>query len=161
MNAFLNDLNHYEQTLMKKICSDKDIVSLLTDNENPIVPDKNLMYTKVFPFAYIPDTVQEASSFITFTITVPRVYNSLVKEVIITIDIITHESLMRTKQGKRTTLIATAMDKLFNGSKDLGICKMDLVSVGIDIPNREYHTRRLIYSIDDWNRVNKYYEPVV
>lgn len=158
MNILFNDLNYYEQTVMKELCSDAEIVSLLTGVENPGIPNKSLAYTQVYPFAYIPYTNQEANTFITFTINVPRIDNSLIKELYVTFDIITHESLMRTPKGKITTRIATEIEKLFNGSKFLGITKMNLVNSEIDIPVRGYHTRRLIYSVKDWNRVNGHYE---
>lgn len=157
MHVFFNDLNIYEQTLMKELCSNTEIVSLLTGIENPVVPNKSLAYTQIYPFAYIPYVNQEANTFITFAINVPRIDNSLIKELYVTFDIITHESLMRTTKGKITTRIATEMEKLFNGSRFIGITKMNLVNSEIDIPVRGYHTRRLIYEVRDWNRVNGIY----
>lgn len=157
MNALFNDLNFYEKTLMEALCSNSEIVSLLTGVENPIVPNKSLVYTQVYPFAYIPYTNQEAKTFITFSIDVPRIDNSLIKDLYVTFEVITHESLMRTKKGKITTLIAAEIEKLFNGSRVLGITRMDLVNSNIDIPVRGYHTRRLTYQVKDWNRVNRSY----
>ena len=158
MNALFNDLNQYEQILMRELCSDTNIVSILTNTESPVVPQKSLAYKNVFPFAYIPYTNQEANTFITFTIIVPRIENSLVKQMYVTFEIITHESLMRTDKGKITTRLASALEQLFNGSKFMGISKMELVNSEIDIPTRGYHTRRLTYKVTDWNRVNKWYD---
>lgn len=159
IDAFFNYLNTYEQTVMKSFCSNKEIVSLLTREKNPIVPNKDLMYEVIYPFDYIPDTNQEAKTFITFYIEVPSTYNSLIKKLYLHIGITTHESLMRTSKGKVTTLLANAIDNLFNGNMNImGIGTLELISSTIDTPIRGYHTRNLTYSVQDWNRVNNYVE---
>lgn len=154
-DIFLNYLNEYEQTIMKTLCSDKQIVSLLTGVENPKIPNKSLMYKQVFPFNYVPDTSQEAKVLITFYIEVPSAYNSTLKNYYLYIGITTHESLMRTNRGKVTTLLATAVDNLLNGRMDImGIGTLELVSSTISTPVESYHTRHLTYSVKDWNKVN-------
>ena len=62
--AMLRELKDFRNMINKKICSDQKIVDLINDKPNSPVPDRNLLYKQVFPYAYTPDAVKETGTFI-------------------------------------------------------------------------------------------------
>ena len=48
--ALLQELTDYRKKIMQMICSDQEIVDLILDKENSTVPDRSLMYSRVFPY---------------------------------------------------------------------------------------------------------------
>lgn len=53
----LNGFFDYKNKLMETLCKNENIVRLVTDSESAPVPNYSLAYTQLFPFEYIPDTV--------------------------------------------------------------------------------------------------------
>ena len=99
----------------------------------------DLFYTHVFPYAYIPDTADVAGCYVTIEISMPNVstVNYFFKEVLITITIICHQSLMQMKEDEplgstgatRTDYLSVEMDKLLNKVRGVvGPFELELVS---------------------------------
>lgn len=150
--ALLKELTEYRKEIMKTLCSDEEIVKLVTDKENPLVPNRSLMYKNIFPYAYTPDTVKEIDTFICFRITVPEVFNKTCKQMKITFYIFTHQSLIRTQDGLRPDLIGEAIEKLFNGSLNIGLGRVSLEGMDDISPITDYHGIALEYSVLEYNR---------
>lgn len=47
---YLEEFYDYKNLLMKQLCSDPEIVRLVTGNPDADVPNHALPYTRVFPF---------------------------------------------------------------------------------------------------------------
>ena len=60
---------------MKLLCSDQEIVDLITDTPNSAIPDRSLMYKNIFPYAYTPDVTKDTNNYICFRIYIPEVQN--------------------------------------------------------------------------------------
>ena len=99
----------------------------------------DLFYTHVFPFAYIPDTTDVAGCYLTIEISMPNVStaNYFFKDVLITITIICHQSLMQMKEDEplgstgatRTDYLSVEIDKLLNKVRGVvGQFELELVS---------------------------------
>lgn len=150
--TLLKELTERKQLLFETILSDRECVNLLTNSEDHPLPALDLRYTQVFPYAWIDDTIQDAKTFLCFDLDVPRISNIAVKSVNLYIWMFSHKSLMPTRFGIRTDLLASRVDTLLNGSTEFGFGKLSLSSVTRLSPNTDYYGRALKYTVLDWNR---------
>ena len=124
--ALLQELTDYRKKIMQMICSDQEIVDLILDKENSTVPDRSLMYSRVFPYAYTPDATKETNTYVCFRIYVPEVMNKTFKRMNICFYVFSHQDYIRTSDGLRPDLIAGRIEALLNGSMDLGVGRVSL-----------------------------------
>ena len=146
------ELTDYRALVMKTLCSDEEIVKLISDQESPSVPNRSLMYTQIFPYAYTPDTTKETKTFVCFRLSVPEVMNKTYKRINLIFYIFTHQSLIRTQDGLRPDLIGQAIERLFNGSLDVGLGRVKLVGMDDISPITDYHGIAIEYSVAEFNR---------
>ena len=149
---YLEELSKYKIEIMKRLCLSEKIQSLilLSKSQNS---GREMMYKNIFPYAFVPDTVTNAGTFICFDLEVQRVENRTFKDINILFWIFTHQSLMRADGGIRTDLIASEVDKILNGNRDLGLGTVELKKVLRVNPAKDYHGRSLVYRSVDFNRV--------
>lgn len=150
--ALLKELTEYRSKIMKLICSDQEIVDLITDKPNSAVPDRSLMYKNIYPYAYIPDVTKTTETFVCFRIYIPEVQNKTFKTMNIVFYIFSHQDYIRTSDGLRTDLIANRIENLFNGTMDLGVGRMKLTGMDDISPASTFHGIALEYSVSEFNR---------
>ena len=134
------------------ICSDQEIVDLILDKENSTVPDRSLMYSRVFPYAYTPDATKETNTYVCFRIYVPEVMNKTFKRMNICFYVFSHQDYIRTSDGLRPDLIAGRIEALLNGSMDLGVGRVSLEGMDDISPAEQFHGVALEYSVSEFNR---------
>lgn len=131
----------YKQTAMNAIAGVDNIVKAINakySSGNPMEPG-DLFYTHIFPYAFIPDTIDTAGCYITFEISMPSVstVNYFFKDVLITVTIICHQDIMKMTDDEplgatgatRCDYISVEIDKLFNKSTEImGRYELELVS---------------------------------
>ena len=149
---YLDELSKYKIEIMKRLCLNAKIQSLILLPESQ-KGGKEMMYKNIFPYSFVPDTVVNSSTFICFDLEIQRVENRTFKDINILFWIFTHQSLMRTNEGIRTDLIASEVDKILNGNRDLGLGTVELKKVLRVNPAKDYHGRNLVYRSVDFNRV--------
>ena len=137
---------------MKSLCLSEKIQRLILLTPPNNTNGREMMYKNIFPYPYVPDTVVEANTFICFDMEVRRVQNRTFKDVSISFWTFTHQSLMRTKDGIRTDLLANEIDNIINGNRKFGLGTVELQSVTLMNPAKDYHGRTLIYRSVDFNR---------
>lgn len=150
--SLLNELGEYRSTIMKLLCSDQKIVDLINDKPNSPIPDRDLMYKRIYPYAYTPTTVKETNTYICFRLYIPEVMNKTFKKMNIVFYIFSHQSNIRTDEGLRPDLIGERIENLFNGSMDLGVGRMKLVGMDDISPSSTFHGISLEYSVSEFNR---------
>lgn len=151
----LQEFYDYKNRLMMDICSNKDIVKLVTGKENPAVPDKTLPYEQVYPFQFIPETENNARTFVCFDVDIlySRQTNKTFYYPVIYIWIMAHKSKMRTKnQGVLIDAISSEIDHMMNGSRFYGQGELELGPVSRFIPTTDYLGREMVYYARDFNR---------
>jgi len=151
----LQEFFDYKERLMMDICSNEKIVSLITGEEHPTVPNRSLRYTQVYPFQYIPETENEAHTFVCFDVDIlyTRKTNKTFYYPVIYIWAMAHKSKMRTKnQGVLIDAIVTEIDHMLNGSRFYGQGELELGPVERFIPTTDYLGRELVYYTRDFNR---------
>ena len=149
---YLDELSKYKSKVMQMLCENPKIQVLILSKES-LNPKKELMYKYVFPYAFVPDTVTNSSTFICFDIEVKRVENRSFKDLSIMFWIFSHQSILRTNEGVRTDVLADEVDKIMNGNKNLGLGTVELKTVGRVNPAKDYFGRTLVYRSVDFNRV--------
>lgn len=151
----LKEFYDYKSLLMKDLCSNERIVSLITDKSKPSVPDKSLPYNFVYPFEFIPETVNEGHTFICFDVDIQSVVNKTLYIPVIYIWVFTHKSKMRVSDGGiRVDEITIAIDEMLNGNRTYGLGTLSLSSVERFSPILDYQGRVMVYYAKDFNRSN-------
>lgn len=154
--GYMGMFKDYRNTLMKALCSSKDIVNLLrnTQGESPALPDRTLLYDCIYPYPFIPQADEAAKTYIGVRLTVPRIGSKTFKYIRLTVFIFTHYSLMRATGGLRIDLLADAIDGVLNGSLDYGLGHVELKDIDDVHPAKDYYGIAITYDITDWNRVS-------
>lgn len=148
----LHELTEYRQKVMKALCSDQTIVDLINDASGSTCPDRSLMYSRVFPYAYTPDTTKETNTYVCFRVYVPTVMNKTFKEMRLVFYVFSHQDKIRTSEGLRPDLIAERIENLFNGTMDLGVGRMRLEGTDDISPAPNFHGIALEYAVSEFNR---------
>lgn len=151
----LKEFFDYKERLMMDLCSNPEIVKLVTGEENPTVPNTNLKYKKIYPYQFIPETENNASTFVCFDVDIMerRQTNKTYYYPVIYIWILAHKSNMRTKKkGVLIDAIACEIDKMLNGNRNYGQGELELGPVSRFIPTIDYLGRELVYYTRDFNR---------
>ena len=151
--ANLEEFTEYKQTLMKAICTSDRIVELLKLNTDPVgIQWRDMRYKRIFPYNYVPYTIETAQTFICFTVTAPNVKDNLIAELRLTVYVFTHQDIMRTDSGVRTDLLVSEIDKLLNGSTKYGLGKVSLRACDVmQVPAQGYSGLYSVYTVKDFS----------
>ncbi len=150
--AMLRELKEFRSKINKKLCSDQIIVDLINDKPNCPIPDRDLMYKRIFPYAYTPDAVKDTGTFVCHRIYVPEVMNKTYKNMTVAFYVFVHQDNIRTSNGLRYDLIGERIEDLFNGAFDLGVGRMKLIGFNDISPAPKFHGISLEYSVGELNR---------
>ena len=135
------EIIEYKRSAMAAIANVDKIIKAIDakdDFGNPISPG-DLFYTHIFPYDFIPDSIDVAKTYITIEISMPNVSttNHFFKDVLITINVICHQDIMEMTDDEplgatgatRVDYISVELDKLFNKTTTLmGKYELELVS---------------------------------
>lgn len=149
----LQEFYDYKDRLMADLCTNPAIVDIVTGKQNAEVPNRSLPYTQIFPFEYVPDTIDDAKTFICFDVDITKVSNKTFYVPVIYIWVFTHKSKMRLDTGGvLVDRLSTEIDKMLNGSRFYGLGELELYSVGRFTPTDDYKGRVMAYITRDFNR---------
>ena len=149
----LDELFDYKNELMKTICCNPKIVHLLTDSEDAPCPNYDLSYTQVFPYEYLPETVDHGQTFICFDVDIQEVYNKTLYNPVIYVWVFTHKSKLRLPEGGvRIDQLAVEINKELSGSRTFGLGELELAATDRFVPILDYLGRCLVYTAKDFNR---------
>lgn len=138
---------------MKDLCCNQNIVTLITDDFESDVPNHTLPYSQIYPYEFIPETVNNGQTFICFDVDVAEVINKTFYVPVLYVWAFTHKSKMRLPDGGiRIDQLSSEIDKVLNGSRFYGLGELNLRSVGRFSPILDYQGRVLTYYAKDFNR---------
>lgn len=150
--ALCKELTEYRSKIMKLLCNDQKIVDLITDTPNSAIPNRSLMYTRIYPYAYTPDVTKDTNTYVCFRIYIPEVQNKTFKTMNIVFYIFSHQDYIRTSEGLRPDLIGERLEALFNGTMDFGVGRMKLSGMDDISPASTFHGIALEYTVSEFNR---------
>lgn len=149
----LEEFFDYKNRFMKELCCNKDIVTLITDKGDSKVPNHTLAYSQVFPYEFVPETVDNGQTFVCFDVDIAEVLNKTFYVPVMYVWIFTHKSKMRLSEGGiRIDILASKINELLNGSRFYGLGELSLKQVGRFSPITDYQGRVLTYYAKDFNR---------
>jgi len=148
----LEELFDYKNRMMMDLLTSDDVVALL-DEDLSISEAGKLAYYQVFPYEYMPDTVEHAQTFICFDVDLDRVYDKTYLSPVMYVWIFTHKSKMRLPEGGvRVDKLAHEIVKLLNGSRYYGLGELDLSSMHRFSPMQDYKGKVLTFRMNDFNK---------
>lgn len=149
----LEEFFDYKNQLMQDLLSNSKIVKLLSDDEEDIDNPEKLVYAQVYPFEYIPETVEHGQTFICCDVDVQRSLSKTYLLPFVYIWLFTHKSKLRLPEGGvRTDKLASEIAKTINGSRYYGLGELDLYSAKRFAPISDYQGKVLTFHATEFNR---------
>ena len=156
----LEEFFDYKNELMETLCRNKKIVHLITDSKKAPVPNYNLPYRQIYPYEFVPETVDDGDTFVCFDVDIADVEDKTFYLPVVYVWVFTHKSKLRLDGGGvRTDQLAVEINKELNGSRYFGLGELDLYSVGRFSPITDYQGRVLTYYAKDFNRARPSKKP--
>lgn len=115
---------------------------------------EKLAYTQVFPYEYIPATIQDGLTYICFDVDVQSVSNKTFLEPVLYVWVISHRSTLRLPEGGvRPDKICSEVCKVINGSRYYGLGELNLYSVKRSAPTTDYQGKLMTFYAREYNRL--------
>lgn len=144
----------YKSQLMQDLLTDEDIVKLI-DEDYDLTNSINLAYKNVFPYEYVPETIEEAATYICFDVDMQKALNKTVLVPVVYVWVFTHKSLLRLSTGGvRTDKLMAKISGKLNGSRNYGIGTLDLNSVRRFVPLSDYQGKAMTFYTEEYNQIS-------
>lgn len=157
----LDEFFRYKNQLMEDLLTNPEIVKLLDDNCTPADTPERLVYKQVFPFEYIPDTIEHGQTFICCDVDVQRSLNKTFLIPALYVWVFSHKSKLRLPEGGvRTDRLCSEIAKAINGSRYYGLGELDLYSVKRFAPITDYQGKVMLFQAQEFNRTSPTGKPV-
>lgn len=154
------EIVEYRKKIMNAICKSPELVKLLGE-ESSEYPEETIPYNKVFPYEFIPETIQETDRYINFELqTYYDEFNDVLRNVTVYFFIFCHHEAIRYVEDGSTYLwydrIACELDNIFTDNDVIGIGKTKIISNIPYYPVNRFKGRQLQFKIKDFNDGRKY-----
>lgn len=147
-------LFYYKNHLMEDLLTDPEIVRLLSDDAYSMPSPEDLMYKQVFPYEYVPETVQFGRTFICADVDVASSEGTTFLSPTLYIWVFTHKSLLRLPEGGvRTDCLCSAIAKAINGSYRYGQGELTLYGLKRFAPMTDFQGKCMIFHAKDFNHL--------
>ena len=157
---YLDEFFNYKNQLMEDLLTEPNIVKLINENV-PIEDAGSLMYTQVFPYEYVPETVEHGLTFVCSDVDIASTANKTYYSPTLYVWLFTHKSLLRLPEGGvRTDKLAHEIAKKLSGSRFYGLGELDLRSVKRFAPMMDYQGKVLIFDATDFHRLSPTGKPI-
>ena len=157
---YLDEFFDYKNQLMKDILTDPTSVGLIEDSIG-IEDAQNLAYSRVFPYEYVPETVEDGKTFVCFDVDIQQVSSKTFLTPIIKIWVFTHRSKLRLPNGGvRPDALCSSICKLINGSRFYGLGELNIASVKRFAPMTDYVGKVMTFVADDFNKIHPTGKPI-
>lgn len=148
----LNDFFDYKNKLMEDLITNESIVSLIKDGTNA-ENAASLIYTQVFPYEYVPETVQTGGTYICFDVDIQNVSNKTFLTPVLYVWVFAHRSNLRLPEGGvRTDKLCSEICEAINGSRYYGLGELSLYSVKRFAPMTDYQGKLMTFYAKEFNR---------
>lgn len=147
-NSF--EISDYKNKVILALLNDEQIVNVINASE------EDLVYTHIFPYLYMPETLTVVSTYITMSVDIPKISsNGIWSYPRLTIYIISHQSAMEldipTVSATRIDYLSGLVDKLLNNNSDFGYGRLKLTSNVESSVNSTHKCRQLTFIATDIN----------
>ena len=157
----LEEFFDYKNQLVADLLTNDKIVRLLTDDCTYINNPENLVYNQVFPYEYIPETIEHGQTFICCDVDIQKSVNKTFLLPVLYVWVFTHKSKLRLPEGGvRTDKLASEISKTINGSRYYGLGELHLYSAKRFAPITDYQGKVLTFQATEFNRFTPTGKPV-
>lgn len=151
----LDELFDYKNQLIDDLLTSKTVLRLLSDDCEENTRPEQLMYSQVFPYEYVPETVEHGQTFICCEVDIRDISNKTFLNPQIYVWVFTHKSKVRLPEGGvRVDKLSSQIVKIINGSRMYGLGELDLSSIKRFSPVTDYQGRVLTFAATDYNRLH-------
>ena len=88
----LEEFFDYKNQLMNDLLTNEEIVRLLADDCKPVNDVQDLVYKQVFPYEYIPETIEHGQTFICCDVDIQKSVNKTFLIPVLYIWVFSHKS---------------------------------------------------------------------
>ena len=156
----LEEFFDYKNTCMEDLLTNETIVKLVNENVS-LENAESLVYKQVFPFEFVPDTVEQGKTFICVDVDIHRAVGKTYLLPTMFVWVFTHKSLLKLpKGGVRTDKLCSEIAKKLNGSRFYGLGELELSSVKRFAPMTDFQGKIMTFSAKDFNRLHDPKKPV-
>ena len=157
----LEEFYNYKNQLIGDLLTRPAIVRLLSDDCRDTDSPERLVYSQVFPYEYIPDTVEHGQTFICCEVDVQRSLNKTFLLPVLYVWVFSHKSKLRLPEGGvRTDRLCSEIAMAINGSRFYGLGELDLYSVKRFAPMTDYHGKVMTFQAQEFNRISPTGRPI-
>lgn len=148
----LDEFFDYKNQLMEDLLTDESIVTLINEDVS-LSKAPSLRYTQVFPYEYVPETVEVGKTFICFDVDIQKPLGKTYLLPTIYVWVFTHKSKLRLPEGGvRTDKLCSKIAGVMNGSRNYGLGELDLNSVKRFAPMTDFQGKFMTFYAKDFNR---------
>ena len=148
---FLEEFYDYKNRLIGDLLTDAEIVHLI----NPAIElsdAKSLVHTQVYPYEYIPDTVENANTFVCCDVDIQKSINKMLLIPVMYVWVFSHKSLLKLPEGGlRVDRLVSDIAKKVNGSKFYGLGEIELTAVRRFAPVTDYNGKVMTFQTKEFN----------
>lgn len=157
----LEEFFDYKNRLTQDLLTSKPIVRLLSDDYEDIDKPETLVYKQVFPYEYVPETVEHGHTFICCEVEVQKISSKTFMSPTLYVWVFTHKSKMRLPEGGvRVDKLCSEIAKTINGSRYYGLGELDLYSVRRFAPITDYQGKVMSFQAKEFNRFTPTGKPI-
>ncbi len=148
----LQDFFDYKNKLVEDLLTTPEIVRLISD-DTPMEEAPSLAYTQVFPYEYVPETIQDGHTFVCCEVDVQSVENKTFLFPVLYLWVFAHKSRLRLPEGGvRTDKLCCEIAKKINGSRFYGLGQLNLRSVRRFAPMTDFSGKLMTFYAKEFNR---------
>ena len=144
--AVANAISDWKNKAIELVIGQDEIMELLDMDE---VEADDPMYTRIFPYNHIPQTIEETKVYITFTVNIPKItFNKIWAYPRLTVRVIAHQERMKLNMAGVSATRIDYMAKLIVDlltKNDFGFGKLQLATNYEDLYNFIFHYRELVF----------------
>jgi len=156
----LDEFYDYKNQLMGDLLTNEDIVKLINENKK-LNNAASLAYNQVFPYEYLPETVEDGNTFVCFDVDIQDASDETYLTAVMYVWVFTHKSKMRLPEGGvRTDKLCSKIAGAINGSRMYGLGKLKLQSVKRFAPLTDFQGKVMTFKASDFNRLHPSGHPV-
>lgn len=150
----LRFLFSYKNHLMEDLLTNEKIRLLLADDASTLYEPEDFMYKQVFPYEYVPETVQFGHTFICSDVDVAASEGTTFLYPTIYIWVFTHKSQLRLPEGGvRTDELCCEIAQTINGSYRYSQGQLTLYGLKRFAPMTDYQGKCMIFHGKDFNHL--------
>lgn len=157
----LEEFFDYKNRLVYDLLSNDVIVSIISSGCNIDKPE-HLVYKRIFPYEYIPETIEEAGTYICCDVDIQKSHGKTFLEPVIYVWVFTHKSQLRNNEdgGVITDKLVSEIAKSINGSRFYGLGELDLYAVRRFAPVADYQGKMMTFNAKDISRFQNPTQPI-